>query len=727
MADPVGYSQENRYLSVTTPLGDDVLLLSAVRGTERLSDLFRFELEMVSEESDIDFSAIIGETVTVKIAMSDGSNTRYINGMVTEFSQHDSDPLLWTYRAVIRPKFWLGTRKTDCRIFQDLSVTDIAEQLLGEIGVTDIAVETSSSYEAREYCVQYNETVFDFLNRLFEDEGIFYFFRHEDGKHTLVLADDADIHERCIGFDVATYRPDGHEGREDEDAIMQLSYAERVVTDHYATDDYNFETPSTDLATNADGDGSGSDMEIYEYPGGYMAKSAGDGRANIRIQEFEAQSKSLSGRSYMKSFTAGYAFELIWHGREALNDEYVLGDVQIRAESDSFENAFTAFPKSLAYRPSRRSPLPRIPGTQTAVVTGKSGEEIWTDEFGRVKVQFHWDREGEQDENTSCWVRVAQGWAGKSWGSWFLPRIGMEVVVTFLEGDPDRPLITGCVYNGEQVQPYTLPDDQTKFTIKSNTSKGGGGSNELRFEDLAGEEEVYLHAQKDWNTVVENERTTTIKEADDTVTIEKGNRTFEVQTGDETHTIAGDRTLKVDGAQDHTTGDGFTHNVTGDYTLKVSGDLSIDVDGNITIKAGKNITVKAGQNMTANAGQGITNEAGMNFTNKAGQNMTNQAAMNLDNKADMNLTNKGGMNVTDDAGMNLTLKSGMNTESKAGMSLKEEGGLSAEIKGGLSLKEEGGLSLTSKGGLSGTYEGGLTGTFKGGVMAMLQAAIAKLG
>lgn len=727
MADPVGFTQENRYLSVTTPLGEDTLLLSAVRGAERLSDLFRYELEMVSEESDIDFSAIVGQTVTAKIEMSDGSNTRYVDGLVTEFSQHDSDPLLWTYRAVIRPKFWLGTRKIDCRIFQDLSVTDIAAQVLGEIGVTDFADETSSSYEAREYCVQYNETVFDFLNRLFEDEGIFYFFRHEDGKHTLVLVDDADAHAKCIGFDTATYRPDGHDGREDEDAIMQLSYAERVVSDHFAADDYNFETPSTDLATTADGDGTGSDMEVYEYPGGYMAKSAGDGRANIRIQEFEAQSKTLTGRSYMKTFTAGYAFELIWHGREALNDEYVLGEVQVRAESDAYENSFSAFPKSLAYRPLRRTPLPRIPGTQTAVVTGKSGEEIWTDEFGRVKVQFHWDREGAQDENTSCWVRVAQGWAGKSWGSWFLPRIGMEVVVTFLEGDPDRPLITGCVYNGEQVQPYTLPDDQTKFTIKSNTSKGGGGSNELRFEDLAGEEEVYLHAQKDWNSVVENERTTTIKEADDTVTIEKGNRTFEVQTGDETHTIAGDRTLKVDGAQDHTTGDGFTHAVTGDYSLTVSGDLTIDVDGNITIKAGKNITVEAGQNMDSSAGQSMSTDAGMNITNKAGQNMTNQAAMNMDNKADMNLTNKGGMNVTDDAGMKLTLKSGMNTESKAGMSLKEEGGLSAEIKGGLSLKEEGGLSLTSKGGLTGTYEGGLTGTFKGGVMAMLQAAIAKLG
>jgi type VI secretion system secreted protein VgrG len=719
MADPLGFSQENRYLSVSTPLDDDALILNAVRGTEGLSTLFRYELEMVSEDSEIDFTQIVGKTVTVKFEIGDGTDARYINGMVTDFSQHGGDPRVWSYRAVIRPSLWLGTRKLDCRIFQTMSVTDIIEQVLGEIGVTEVSLETTSTYEARDYCVQYNETVFDFLSRLMEDEGIFYFFRHEDGKHTLVLADDADVHAACPGMTDAIYRPGRVGARDDEDAIVQLAYTERVVTDNYAVTDYNFQTPGTDLAATAAGDGTGSDMEVYEYPGGYTAKSAGDGRASLRVQEYEALSKALDGRGTIKAFVAGYTFPLVWHDREALNDDYVIGELSIDASVDSFENGFSAFPKSLAYRPARRTRRPRIPGTQTALVTGKSGEEIWTDEFGRVKVQFHWDREGEKDENTSCWVRVAQGWAGKGWGSWFLPRIGMEVVVSFLEGDPDRPLITGCVYNGEQVQPYTLPDDQTKFTIKSNSSKGGDGFNEFRFEDKAGEEEVYLHAQKDWNTTVENARSTTIVAADDTLIVEKGNRDFQVQTGDENYYIKGTRTLKVDGAQDHTTGDGFTHDVTGDYTLKVSGDLTIDVGGNISITAGGNIAVDAGGNLDTVAGQNTTNEAGMNFANKAG--------MNLDNEAGTNLTNTAGMNLTDDAGMNLTLKSGMNTESTAGMSLKEEGGMSAEFKGGMSLKTEGGLTLDDKAGLNGTYEGGLNGTLKGGVMGMISAAIAKLG
>ncbi len=382
-------------------------------------------------------------------------------------------------------------------------------------------------------------------------------------------------------------------------------------------------------------------------------------------------------------------------------------------------NRFTALPKDLRYRPARRAPRPRIHGTQTAIVTGKSGEEIWTDEFGRIKVQFHWDREGQRDENTSCWIRVAQGWAGKNWGSWFLPRIGMEVVVSFLDGDPDRPLVTGCVYNGDMPQPYSLPDDQTKATIKSNSSKGGDGENELRFEDKAGEEEVYLHAQKDWNTVVENDRTTELVEGSDSLTIKQGDRAFKVESGDETHEVKGKRTLKVDGAQDQTTGDGVTHTVTGDYILKVDGNVVIDATGDVTIKAGKNLNLESGMDTSQKAGQNLTQKAGMNMENKAEMNITHDAGMNLDLKSAMNTTNK--------AGMALKEEGGMEVEIKGGMTLKAEGGMSAEVKGGMTLKEEGGMTAESKGGLTGTYEGGLTGTFKGGVMAEVSGAISKIG
>lgn len=719
MADPVGFTQQNLTLSVDTPLGDDAFLLKGLRGTEGLSQLFRYEFTLASEQAEIDFSQIVGQSVTASIALGDGETLRYVNGIVTHFTQHDSDPRLWFYRAVVEPKFWLGTRKADCRIFQDQSVTDIIETVLGELGVTDYSLETAGAYAAREYCVQYNETSFDFLSRLMEAEGIFYFFRHEEGKHTLVLADDSDVHEDCPGAASVFYRPDQSGVREDEDAIFQLAYTERVATDAFAARDYNFEQPTTDLTTTAEGGASGSDMEVYEYPGGYAAKDAGDALADLRLQAFETPTKELSGRSTVKSFIAGYKFTLDWHERPSLNADYLIRELTISADADRYENRFTAQPATHPFRPARLARAPRIHGGQTALVVGKSGEEIWTDEFGRIKVQFPWDREGAQDENSSCFVRVAQGWAGKSWGSWFLPRIGMEVVVSFLEGDPDRPLVTGCVYNGDNRQTYTLPDDQTKSWIKTNSSKGGEGSNELRFEDKAGEEEVYLHAQKDWNSEVENARTTTIKEGDDTLTLEQGSRTLEVQTGDETHSIAGSRTLSVDGAQDHTTGDGFTHKVTGDYTLKVSGDLTINATGTVTIKAGDAMVLQAGADGTLKAGQNLTVQSGMDFTQKSGKNLDISSAMDTTNEAGMNMTNKAGMNMKNEAGMNL--------EEKGGMNYKAEGGMNHEAKGGMQLKAEGGMQASVKGGMQGTYEGGMMGTLKGGVMAALKGAINKLG
>lgn len=719
MSETLGFAQENRYLSVTTPLGADKLLLKSVRGTEALSRLFRYEFEMTSEDPAIDFTRIVGESVTARIELGDGSTSRYVNGIVTSFSQHDSDPRLWLYRAVVEPTFWLGTRQADCRIFQDQSVTDILETVLGELGVSDYALETTGSYAAREYCVQYNESAFDFLSRLMEEAGILYFFRHEDGKHTLVLADDADAHAACPGADQATYKPTTPGRREEEDTVFQLAYSERVATDKFAQRDYNFETPSTDLTSTAEGEGTGSAMEVYEYPGGYTAKDAGDTASDIRLQEFETPVKELSGRSSVKGFVAGHTFALIWHEREAMNADYLIRELSLRADADSYENSFVAQPATHPFRPPRTTRRPRIHGGQTAVVTGKSGEEIWTDKYGRIKVQFHWDREGKKDENTTCFVRVAQAWAGKSWGSWFIPRIGMEVVVSFLEGDPDRPLVTGCVHNGENMPPYTLPADQTKSWIKTNSSKGGGGSNELRFEDKKDSEEIYLHAQKDWNSVVENLRTTTINESDDELTIKKGNRTFAVEKGDESHSVKGTRTLKVDGAQDHKTGDGFTHKVTGDYTLKVSGDLVINATGNVTIKAGKKMTLQAGTDTLMKAGKNLTAQSGMDWTQKAGKNLTIKSGMNTTNKAGMNMTNK--------AGMNMTNKAGMNMAEKAGMTYKAEGGMTYQTKGGMQMKQEGGMMAKLKGGLQGVYEGGLMGQLKGGVMAALKGAINKLG
>jgi type VI secretion system secreted protein VgrG len=293
---------------------------------------------------------------------------------------------------------------------------------------------------------------------------------------------------------------------------------------------------------------------------------------------------------------------------------------------------------------------------------GKSGEEIWTDAYGRIKVQFHWDQQGTNDENSSCWVRVAQAWAGQGWGSLFIPRIGQEVVVSFVNGDPDCPLVTGAVYNAQQTVPYTLPSEQTKSTIKSNSSKGGGGFNELRFEDKKDAEEVYLHAQKDLKVTVEHDRTTevlndatttikqnrsvTIQEANDTLVVAKGNRTVQVQTGDETHEVQGTRSVTVTGDETHTNQANLTHEVTGDCTWTISGNLTIDVQGNVTIQAGGSLTNKADGSLTNKAGGSLTNEAGTSLTNKAGTTLTNDAGTSLTNKAAVSLTSSGGASLS---------------------------------------------------------------------------------
>jgi type VI secretion system secreted protein VgrG len=286
------------------------------------------------------------------------------------------------------------------------------------------------------------------------------------------------------------------------------------------------------------------------------------------------------------------------------------------------------------------TPKPRIAGAHTALVVGKAGEEIWTDKYGRVVVQFYWDRLGAKDEKSSCWVRVAQGWAGKTWGAIFVPRIGQEVIVSFLDGDPDRPIITGSVYNATQAVPYTLPDDQTKSTVKSNSSKTGGGFNELRFEDKKDSEEIYIHAQKDMKTevlhdsttTIKNDRTITVSEGKETHTIEKGDRTVEVKTGNETHNVAGTRTVKVTKDETHTNEAKFDQKVTGDYTLKVTGNLTIEADGDVIIKSAKTVAQKAGTTFDIEAGTALTNKAGTALKNKAGTTLDNEAGTTLTNK-----------------------------------------------------------------------------------------------
>lgn len=665
----MAYTQENLYFSVATPLGPDTLILVRFTGEERLSGLFHFHLEMQSETPDLDFTAVVGQGATITIDLADDTQ-RYVHGIVTSFRQGGRDAVFTTYYAELRPAFWLLTLSADCRIFQEMTVLEIITTLLGEKGVTDFKDSTTGTHPAREYCVQYNETAFDFCSRLMEEEGIFYFFEHADGKHTLVLADDVSAFTPCPGAATVAYGTEALWVQ--QNVLTRATVSESVLPGSFALDDFFFETPSTDLMVSTDGkaaDSGAPKRRIYEYPGRYTKKDRGTDLSKLRIESRETPGKVLSGEGYCRAFLPGYTFTLEKHYRQDANADYTLARVVHTFEWDHYENAFEAIPAEVPYRPLPLTPKPFIPGTQTALVVGKQGEEIWTDEYGRIKVQFHWDQLGTNDENSSCWIRVAQPWAGKAWGQIFLPRIGQEVVVTFVDGDPDRPLVTGSVYNAEQTVPYGLPAEATKSTIKSDSSKGGGGYNELRFEDKKGSEEVWFHAQKDHNLVIENDRTkevkhdevntiqnsrtTTVKDADDTLTIETGNRvvtvknsrTTTIQDADDTLTVSkGNRIVNVDtGNEEHT--------VAGDMTLTISGNLTIDVSGSITIKAGTSLSSEAGTSVSTKAGTDLTNQAGTQLTNKAGTNMTNEAAISL--------TNKGSATQTVDGGGMLTVKGGL--------------------------------------------------------------------
>jgi len=507
-----------------------------------------------------------------------------------------------------------------------MTAPDIIKKVFSDAGFTGFTDSLTATYASREYCVQYMETSFAFVSRLMEEEGIFYFFTHDSSSHKLVLADDTSAYLPCPGLTTATMKKEAWNG---EDIVTSCTLEQQVVVGQYKADDYNFLTPSTDLTATASG--SDTSRSVYEYPGIYTTTSDGESRTSLRLSALEVPAKVVRGTGYCWAFRPGYKFTLAGHSRDDANTEYVLEWVSHRADENTlYANSFEAASSSMVFRPPRVTPRPLIHGSQTATVVGKSGEEIWTDQYGRIVVQFHWDQIGQNDEKSSCWIRVAQGWAGKQWGSIFIPRIGQEVVVSFLEGNPDRPMVTGCVYNATQTVPYTLPDEQTKSTTKTNSSKGGGGFNEFRFEDKAGSEEIFIQAQKDMNVTVLNDqtititnnRTVTVQEKDESLTVSKGNRTVAVSTGNETHEVKGTRSVTVTGNVTHTDKADFSRTVSGNYALKVSGNLTIDVSGSITIKAGTSMTSQAGTSLENTAGTSMTNQAQISITSKAGASQT---------------------------------------------------------------------------------------------------------
>ncbi len=595
-------------------------------GVEALSWPFAYELDIVSERSDVEASELVGQSVTVHLqAGTDESDVRHWNGRIVAFHYAETaDDGVSRYRLTVRPWLWYLTRRADCRIFQNLSVPDVLRRVFEGAGFTDFDSALSETYETCEYIVQYRETDFDFVSRLMQREGIYYYFRHEDGKHTLVLADGPHAHSPAPGYAEVPYAPPDAHRDTGVEYVRRWKAGVAAATTQFTHADYDFTRPGARLySTSNAADATGSDLEFYDYPGDFATGQEGDGYARLRLEQLRRDVHEWQGEGSARGLTTGSFFTLTDHPREDLNRKYLVVSAryrlrghQIRSqaapEPEPFACELRSIDANVTFRPKLRTPKPRALGPQTAVVVGPAGQEIWTDQYGRIKVQFFWDREGLSDEKSSCWMRVSQAWAGGGWGAQFIPRIGHEVIVDFLEGDPDHPIVTGCVYNGANMPTFALPNNQTQSGVRTRSTPGGTqvNANEIRFEDMKGNEDLYIQAEKTQTTLVKDSqsivigtdrtlsvggaeaitvalaRTTQIGAIDalsvlgDSITSVIGSRSLRVGGGSLT-AIAGSRSDQVGGDADESITGSLTENVGGSHTESITGDVALSVTGNV--------------------------------------------------------------------------------------------------------------------------------------------------
>jgi len=609
-------TQANRDVSVTSALADDVLLFAAMSGTEALGRLSEFRVRLLSTDSTVKVADVLGKPLGVKLATGDDT-ARHFNGIVTRFCATGWSGDFASYEATVHPWLWLLTRASNCRIFQDLSVPDIVKQVCSAYGgAAALSVSAlSGDHAALPYCVQYRETDFDFVCRLLEGAGIYFYFTHDADKHTMVLADSYTAHQPIAGYGGLKFAQATRRGAQVEETVFDWTAGGEIQSSKYVLNDFDFEKAATSaagglLATATIAAGfSQAAYEMFDYPGQYTVAADGNARARAHIERLHGQCEQVAASTNARGLYPGGLFTLAEHPRDDQNRDYLVTAATYDITGNDYASGATAFAfqcrvsatgKQYPFRPLPVTRRPVVQGPQTAMVVGKAGEEIWTDKYGRIKVQFHWDRLGKHDENSSCWVRVAQGWAGKGWGAMTVPRIGMEVVVSFLEGDPDRPLVTGCVYNADAMPPYALPGAQATSTVKSQSTKGGDGFNELRFVDKKGAEEVFVHAERDCLRVVKNNDALkvgfeTASPGDQAVDIKhdqkvdignaqsvKAGTTIVIEAGTSIELKVGGSSIKIEAAK---------------ITIKAR-EIEVAADANAKVKAGAMMEIKSGAVMT---------------------------------------------------------------------------------------------------------------------------------
>ena len=595
-------------------LPTEELKVTGFTGTEGISELFHFQIEFCSDERDIDFTGVVGQACVLEIANSAGS--RYINGIVRRFARTGEGVNLTYYSAEVVPMHWLLTKRYKSRVFTvsncaDMTAPGIIKKVLEDAGIPNDAfrMALSGSYPARDYVAQYRETEMDFISRLAEHEGIFYFFEHSAEGHVMVFGDSPVAHVATPGdAEWPFHEPSGLVP--DKEYVFSLQNSEQMRFGAVALDSFNFQQPQAQLRATTAGEDLTS-LEWSEYPPIYVEKSDGDRYAGVRLEEYQASRKVVNMGTVIRALLPGYKFTLEGHASDSLNIEYLVTHISHRArqtqstqeEADStegtkYESDVRCISAGVPFRPPRVTPRPIVQGSQTAIIVGPSGEEIYTDKYGRVRIQFHWDQEGEYNENSSFWVRVSQGWAGGNYGIMFLPRIGQEVIVDFLEGNPDFPIVIGRVYNNDHMPPYTLPAEKTKSVIKTNSSKDGKGNNEIRFEDLTGKEQLFIQAQRMMDTRVK---------------------------ASHMHTIGGSYHLDVGGEKDGKLFGEYrqliyeakhTH-VKGERCTLIEKDDGLQVDGNVSIKVGGTLSTDVAKDVVDKFGAGHKHDVTMVYALKA--------------------------------------------------------------------------------------------------------------
>ncbi len=653
----------NQPLFTLTGAGDvRVVHFSA---SERISGLFELHIELAGPE--LDPTDLVGAPMTLEIAGLD--SPRHISGICAAFVAVGQTRSQQLYEARIVPKLWTLQHRHTSRIFQDISTPEIVRKVLTAAGLaaTDFRLDLNETYEPRNYCVQYQEDDLSFISRLLEEDGIYYFFEHTKDKHTLVFADHPGGHPPIAGDASVRFTPQGGESV-DHESVQTFRFGEQIRPGSVTLRDFNLHKPGESMEVHKE-DAHHADLEVYTYPGDYQDPGRGAPHKGLtiaqnRLEAHQVSRRSGGGASDSPRLTAGHTFTLSGHPRSDLDAEYRIlavyhaGRQPQSLEQDAsgsafdYSNHFTVNERAVPYRPPLMTPRPCMRGLQTATVVGPAGEEVFTDEHGRVKVQFHWDRVAPFDDTSSCWVRVSQAWAGGSWGAMFLPRIGHEVLVDFIEGDPDRPVITGRVYTGTNKPPYPLPDEKTKTTIKSESSIGGGGFNELRYEDLKGSEQIFLHAQKDHDEKVLNNHTEDVG-VNETITIGSNqdttigaDKTMHVK-GNFDEKVDGTETRTVTGAVDETFLASETRNITADQSETIGGSVTRTISGSVTETISGSVT----QTISGSSTQTITGAV----------TMTTPATWNVDATGGIMMHAVGGMNFIAPAGYTVIAPGGTKT------------------------------------------------------------------